>query len=425
MNMTEGVKHVRSIIQCSIIPVLVILMSLFLTTCISDNKKQEQGFDDIANKIILDWYNLYLQTERVDKNAVPPFAARNLVQISLGVYTVVEEHKHLFETKDPQALRLLNHAFYLSMSAIYDKKTIGSAASWLNALYQSTNRNLHTKAFYSDLYIRHILEENERRFREDTLDTDSISYLPAYTPDPRFIYSNHIGMLPDWGNNKTILVRKSDIHLDSPYKRSLDFEKALYDDALSVYMQSKQLTYEDKWIGDFWSDEIRGLTFSPIGRWVSITNQTLAVEFLPALTVIRMYRDLGIALYDASVISWNIKYHYNLIRPEQYIRTFIDSTWHAKHHPDYPSYPSAHSVFSGASGTILEHYFKNKNRLTDDSHKQRIEFYSEKRTYKNFRSMYKECAYSRFLVGVHYLSDCEAGLNVGISVAKNVLQNAE
>ena len=45
--------------------------------------------------------------------------------------------------------------------------------------------------------------------------------------------------------------------------------------------------------------------------------------------------------------------------------------------------------------------------------------------YDSFEAMYKECAYSRFLVGVHYLSDCEAGLNLGLSVANTVINSDE
>ena len=408
-----------------VLALLSLILSLLLTTYIRGDQKREPSFDDRANDIILDWYNLYLQAERVDKNAIPPLAARNIAQISLGVYNVVQEHNHLFKSKSPQALRLLNHAFFLSMSSIYDRKTIGSAASWISSLYHSTNRKLHTKAYYNDMYVKYILEENAKRFRLDTLDMDTSQLSRGYIANPRFIYSQHKGMLPDWGKNKTILTDKKEIHLDPPYKRAMNFEKALYDDALSVYMQSQKLTYEDRWIGDFWSDEIRGLTFSPIGRWISIANQTLSKEFLPTLQVLKLYKDLGVALYDASIISWNYKYQFNLMRPEQFIRQYIDSSWQAKHHPDFPSYPSAHSVFAGAAGTILEHYFKKNNPRTDDSHHKRIEFYSEKRTYESFEDMYKECAYSRFLIGVHYLSDCEAGLNLGISVANNVIQNTE
>ncbi|MCZ2100010.1 MAG: vanadium-dependent haloperoxidase [Chitinophagales bacterium] len=408
-----------------ILVIVGLLISVFLTTYRRSEVKKEPSFDDKATEILLDWYNLYLQLERVDKNAVPPYAARNLAQISLGVYEVLQEHQHLFDESSPQALRLLNHAFYLSMNTMYDRKSIGSAASWINSLYQSTNRKLHTKAYYNDQYVMHILDETEGRFRRDTLDSDTMPLLPGYKPESKFIYSNHTGMLPAWGKNKTIVYDKRSFLLEPPYIRAANFEKALYDDALSVYVQSKKLSYEDKWIGDFWSDETIGLTFTPIGRWVSIANQTLASEPLPILQAVRMYRDLGVALYDATIVGWNFKYQYNLMRPEQFIRQNIDSTWQPRYRPNFPSYPSAHSVIAGTAGTVLEHYFKKDIKRVDDSHQKRLEFYSEKRVYDNFEDMYKECAYSRFLVGVHYLTDCEAGLNLGIAVANYVIKNGD
>ncbi len=406
-----------------VLVVVLMLVSLMLTTYQCKEKSTEPTFDDRANEILLDWYNLYIQLERVDKNAIPPYAARNMAQVSLGVYEVVQEHKHLFKSQSPQALRLLNHAFYLSINTIYDRKAIGSAASWINGLYQATNRKLHTKAYHNDQYVMHILGEQAVLFRQDTIDTNSMSLLPVYKPEAKFTFSDHKGMLPDFGNNKTIAIDKRSIRVDPPYIRAANFEKALYDDALSVYIQSKKLTYEDIRISDFWSDETLGLTFSPVGRWVSIANQTLATEHIPFMQALKMYRDLGVAMYDASVFSWHYKYQYNLMRPYQFIRKHIDTTWQSRFKPDYPSYPSAHSVISGTAGTVLEHYFKQNNRRIDDSHFKSIAFYSEKRDYDSFEAMYKECAYSRFLAGVHYLNDCEAGLNLGIAVAKAVIRS--
>lgn len=408
-----------------ILVTLALLLLISLTTFHKDNSNREPTFDDKVREILLDWYKLYLQLERIDKNAEPPYAARNLAQISTGVYEVVMEHRHFFKSESPQALRLLNHTFYISLSDIFDQSNVGSAATLINGLYQATNKKLHTKMYYNDLFVKHIIEENNKRFRVDTLDKDTMVVWPTYKPIKEFTFSDHKGMLPNWGENKTLIVKKNFIRVNPPYERAMYFEKALYDDALSVYVQSKRLTFEDKWIGGFWSDETAGLTFTPVGRWVSIANQTIAMEHLPSLKAIKMYRDLSVSLYDVTIIGWHYKYMYNLMRPEQFIRKYIDSTWSAKHHPDFPSYPSAHSFIAGAAGGILEYYFDKDAKRIDSSHYKRIEFYSDKRMYDSFEAMYKECAYSRFLVGVHYLSDCEAGLNLGLSVANTVINSDE
>ena len=57
----------------------------------------------------------------------------------------------------------------------------------------------------------------------------------------------------------------------------------MFDDALSVYTFSMNRTPEDQWIAEFWSDDVRGLTFSPAGRWISITNQIVRKEEIEAL----------------------------------------------------------------------------------------------------------------------------------------------
>ncbi len=401
-----------------------LLVTLLLFYFRKDNITSESSFEQNSRTILLDWYKLYLQLERIDKNEALPYAARNFAQISTGVYEVVKENEHLFNAENPQALRMLNYALYISIDAVYDKNKLGSAATLINGLYQANNRRLHVKKNDNELFIQHILEVNNKLFRVDTLDLESPVFA-NYKPEKEFVFSDNTGMLPDWGKNKTLVVNKNEVKVDPPYIRSMYFEKELYDDALSVYIQSKQLSFEDIWIGDFWSDETVGLTFTPIGRWISIANQTLAMENLPVLQAIKMYRDLGVALYDVTIIGWFYKYKYNLIRPEQFIRKYIDASWQAKHHPAFPSYPSAHSFIAGAAGGILEHYFDKNAKRTDDSHHKRIEFYSDKRVYDSFEAMYKECAYSRFLVGVHYLTDCEAGLNFGLSVAKKVIRTNE
>jgi hypothetical protein len=51
------------------------------------------------------------------------------------------------------------------------------------------------------------------------------------------------------------------------------FQKALYAEALEIYSMSHNLTKDDVWVAEFWGDDVRGLTFSPPARWISILNQ--------------------------------------------------------------------------------------------------------------------------------------------------------
>lgn len=86
----------------------------------------------------------------------------------------------------------------------------------------------------------------------------------------------------------------------------------------------KNLTNENRWIAEFWSDDLTGMTFSPPARIFAIGNQMISIENMNLEESLHFYAVLGIAINDASVACWNSKYIYNTERPETYIRKFID-----------------------------------------------------------------------------------------------------
>ena len=72
--------------------------------------------------------------------------------------------------------------------------------------------------------------------------------------------------------------------------------------------------------------------------------------------------------------------------------------------PNHPSFPSAHSVWSGAAGAVLAGLFP--------------------RDAEYFAGMAKEAGEARIMAGIHFRSDCEAGLTIGRQVANAVLARA-
>ncbi len=84
------------------------------------------------------------------------------------------------------------------------------------------------------------------------------------------------------------------------------------------------MTDENRWIAEFWSDDLTGLTFSPPARIIAIANQVIKLEKLNLEETLHLYCKLGIALNDASVGAWKSKYIYNTERPETFIRKYID-----------------------------------------------------------------------------------------------------
>ncbi|HRI59523.1 MAG TPA: hypothetical protein PK228_07360, partial [Saprospiraceae bacterium] len=188
-----------------------------------------------------------------------------------------------------------------------------------------------------------------------------------------------------WGGARTFAISQSDKVCRAPLPYSADPQSELYSQALEVYAQNTPtLSYEDEWVGEFWSDDLVNLTFSPGPRWAAIGNQVLKLENSNLETAIFMHAKVGMALNDASVGCWYSKYYYNVERPQTYINRVFDPTWKPALYnpltgdqgvtPSFPAYPSGHSTMGGAGAEILGDVFGYAYSMTDRCHENRTEF---------------------------------------------------
>jgi hypothetical protein len=228
-------------------------------------------------------------------------------------------------------------------------------------------------------------------------------------------------MLPHWGESRTFIVKTED-HLAAPLPPfSMEPASPYYVQALEVYTMNSPLSPDNQWIAEFWSDDFPGLTYSSTGRWISICNQVVEQENPSVEKVLETYLRVGLALSDAAVACWHSKYHYNLLRPETYIRQTIQSDWRPiVHTPSFPAYPSGHAMFSAAAAEVLTQLYGKRYELTDRSHEGRTEFKGTPRHFHSFYEMAFENASSRIALGVHYRMDCEEGTRLGLNIGKEV-----
>lgn len=115
----------------------------------------------------------------------------------------------------------------------------------------------------------------------------------------------------------------------------------------------------------------------------------------------RAYALLSVAEFDALVATWDAKFTYWQIRPFQASPGFVTLF----PTPNHPSYPAAHGGGSGAYSAMLAYLFPRDaasiNALAD-----------------NF-------ANSRLWAGIHYHTDIVAGLQLGRTVAGEVIKRAQ
>jgi len=204
-----------------------------------------------------------------------------------------------------------------------------------------------------------------------------------------------------------------------------------YAQALEAYTKNANTDYMTEWIGEFWSDDLLNLTFSPGPRWVAICNQVIEAQHSNLEIALEAYAKVGMSINDAAVGAWYSKYYYNTERPVTYIHKFIDSTYKSNLDnpitgdvgivPPFPAYPSGHSTMSGAGAEALASVFGYSYSMTDRCHYGRTEFEGTPRTFRSFLEMAQENARSRVLLGTHWRADCDEGVRFGTNIGRKVV----
>lgn len=152
---------------------------------------------------------------------------------------------------------------------------------------------------------------------------------------------------------------------------------------------------------------------------MSILTQVLRVRDASLELAAEAYSKLGIAVADAFIACWRVKYQYNLLRPITYVRAYIDPHWGEPLPvvtPPFPEYTSGHSVQSGAAATVLADLL-GEVRFTDHTHDVRG---LPPRTFTSFTSAAHEAALSRLYGGIHFRPAIERGLAQGRIVGQRV-----
>lgn len=248
---------------------------------------------------------------------------------------------------------------------------------------------------------------------------------PDYTP----------ALFPFWGRVRPFAMKQADLLAKPPLAWSNDAGSQIYQQAkeAQVWVNNIKAGKDDegRWIAEFWSDDIFQLTFEPAARQLALANQIVDFENSTLETAVVLYAKMGMALCDAGISVWKSKYIYNYERPIQYIRRNFDPNWSTILNnplngvqgmtPEFPSYPSGHSGFAGAGAFILTDIFGYNYQLTDNCHKDRVEFRGAPRTFGTFFEMAAENAYSRIPLGVHFRMDCDEGLRLGYLAGQRVV----
>jgi membrane-associated phospholipid phosphatase len=143
-------------------------------------------------------------------------------------------------------------------------------------------------------------------------------------------------------------------------------------------------------------------SITPPGVWNAIATSYLFETKQPAAIRHRTLAVLNMAMQDALVASWRVKLRYWGERPVTAIRRELDPGFEPLLvTPPFPGYVSGHAAVSAAAAGVLAHYLPEQTG--------------------RWHALAREAAVSRLLGGIHFVSDNEQGLVLGLRVAQTCL----
>jgi hypothetical protein len=143
----------------------------------------------------------------------------------------------------------------------------------------------------------------------------------------------------------------------------------------------------------------------------------------------RLFALVNIAMADAGIVSWDMKFSANFWRPITAIRegdtdgndaTAADGAWEPLLvTPPFPECTSGHSTFSGAASTILASLYGDDFAFTTDSEG----LPGVTRSFLSFSDAADEAGISRIYGGIHFQFSNEQGLATGRELGEFVVSN--
>ena len=272
----------------------------------------------------------------------------------------------------------------------------------------------------------------------------AVDNYPQTRGKPRFLGNEEPGQwrptAPDyldgvefcWGTMHTFAVDTStQFKLPPPPPFSEDKNSVFFKQNMEVYQLSKNITEEQKTIARFWDDNpfviqhnghmmFANKKITPGGHWIGIAAIACKQTHADAVKTAQVYALTSIALFDAFICGWQVKYETNYIRPVTVINEKIDHDWLPMlQTPPFPEYPSGHSDISAASAVMLTHLFGDNFAYQDTSD---LKYIGMQRHFDSFLKASEETSISRFYGGIHYLNSVNQGAAQGRQVGEYIWQ---
>ena len=226
--------------------------------------------------------------------------------------------------------------------------------------------------------------------------------------------------VPGWGNvTPFTLLSASQYWLPGPPALTSPTYARDFNEVKNIGGKVSAIRTDDQTqIARFW--------FEGPGAWNTIARAVATTRGLDARDSARVLALMNIAMADAYIAGFKIRYEYDLWRPVTAIRegdhdgndaTAGDPAWDSHQNtPAVSDYPSTQSTFSAAAAvTLASALGGDQATFTVTSGKP---FEGITRSFTSFSQAARESADSRVYAGIHFRSACEDGLALGRKVGQ-------
>jgi hypothetical protein len=389
----------------------------------------------------------------LENNFPPVIASRNYVYANIAAYEVIAagdpthyrslagQIKHLPKAPQPQKGKEIDFQFASLLSFCFVGNAVtfpeGSMSVYVDELKQKAkDAGMPSDVFensvaYSDSVAKHIMKWSKK---DHYAQTRSASKYSVVRKDGRWIPTPPMyaqALEPHWGEIRTmVLDSASQIPAPEPPPYNMtDKNGQFYKSVVEVMQLGDNLTEDQKHMADFWDDNAFKLNvighasfaikkFGPAGHWMNIAGVGSKIKKADFGTTVSAYTLASIALFDAFINCWYVKYKSNSVRPETVITKLLNPDWRPRiQTPPFPEYISGHAVISAAAAETLTKSFGDNVAYTDSSE---TEFDIPARSFKSFRAASQEASLSRVYGGIHYKTACITGTMSGRKIGELV-----
>jgi hypothetical protein len=402
------------------------------------------GWD--TGRLVREWNSTVTEVIRADGFS-PPVASRIYAYLNVALYESLRRKDLRYRTCVGQ-LRGLKSLPSPEIGVEYDWRVVAhrAAAQTARALVYrgymvdafekkilpmlSEGKNVESSIAYGDALAKAILEWANADNYPQTRSMEKYSPLKragAWEPTPP-LFDDAIE--PHWGLIRPFVLDSAGEFADfRPPRFDENPSSRFYREAMEVYKVTKTMLPEHRAIAAHWDcnplvSTIQGhemssrRQLSPGGHWIVITGIACDTLKKDLVETAATYLQVSVALADAFIGCWHLKYTTHVMRPETFINRYIDKNWRPfLETPQFPEYTSGHSTISRAAAEVLT------ARLGDNvGFRDTVENFLglPTRDYKSFLQAADEAAISRIYGGIHYRQAMEDGTAHGREIGKAV-----